>query len=194
VRLGGKRLHGEIPANNAAKPSIIKNNYPSCQKRWKSHRGAQKLSKKFPTTLNLLERAGIHCLNRARTARAIRLRQIWRLNMRTFNTSVAMLIIMIIASLASVSHAGQNKRNIYINGERMNARQMALVDHWNCGERVPNGSYWLKNNGEWGFENGPMEGVIGKCEAVKANQESRYIEDQIFEESGISIIQSPVYQ
>ena len=114
--------------------------------------------------------------------------------MHKFNATAVTLIVIILISLASVSHAGQNKRNIYINGERMNARQMALVDRWNCGERVPNGSYWLKNNGEWGFENGPMEGVIGKCEAAETKQKSRYIEDQIFEDSGISIIQGPVYQ
>jgi hypothetical protein len=114
--------------------------------------------------------------------------------MRSFNTKVFMLVAIILACAASVSHAGQNKRNIYINGERMNTRQMALVDQWNCGERVPNGSYWLKNNGAWGFENGPMEGVIGNCRATEAKKDSRYIEDQIFEESGISIIQNPVYQ
>ena len=70
--------------------------------------------------------------------------------MRPFNTKVFMLVAILPACTASVSHAGQNKRNININGERMNTRQMALVDQWNCGERVPNGSYWLKNNGAWG--------------------------------------------
>ena len=85
-------------------------------------------------------------------------------------------------------------RQIYINGERLDARGIALVDQLSCGARVPNGRYWLNMiTGAWGYEGGPIQGVVGHCQTAEPRGEQRYIEDRIFEQSGISIIHNPVY-
>ena len=38
-----------------------------------------------------------------------------------------------------------------------------------------------------------MQGVAGNCQAAEPQAKGGYIEDRIFERSGISIIQNPVY-
>ena len=115
--------------------------------------------------------------------------------MGALKTAATGFILAISLALgATSSYAGQPSRQIYVNGERLDALGIAIVDQLNCGERVPNGLYWLNiHTGAWGFEGGPMQGVVGNCAATKPQAESRYIEDRIFERSGISIIQNPVY-
>ena len=48
--------------------------------------------------------------------------------------------------LACASQAGQNTRQIYVNGERLDALGIAIVDQLNCGDAVPNSRYWLNLN------------------------------------------------
>lgn len=92
---------------------------------------------------------------------------------------------------------GQQDRAIYVNGEHMDAAAVAVLDQINCNVSVPPGRYWLDlNTGSWGFEGGPQEGVIGACGEQLAREspaQDHYIEDRIFNRSGISIIQNPVY-
>ena len=115
--------------------------------------------------------------------------------MKKLNVRAALIALAAITVLcASPVQAGQNGRQIYVNGERLDARSIAVLEQLNCGERVPNGLYWIDlNTGAWGYEGGPMQGVVGNCRAAESKKESPYVEDRIFEKSGISIIQNPVY-
>lgn len=115
--------------------------------------------------------------------------------MGVINKVTAQLVTAVaLLTLACASQAGQYNRQIYINGERLDALGIAAVDRLSCGNTVPNGRYWLNlKTGAWGYEGGPMEGLIGNCQAAEPEAKSGYIEDRIFEQSGISIIQSPVY-
>ena len=112
------------------------------------------------------------------------------------STKIIARFAMTIALAGTVvgSFAGQIQRDIYVNGVRLDAVRIAVLDQLNCGERVPNGLYWLDTTtGAWGFEGGPMQGVVGNCTATQQQNHGGYMEDRIFEKSGISIIQSPVY-
>jgi hypothetical protein len=115
--------------------------------------------------------------------------------MKKFNIRAALIALAITAVVCAYPvQAGQNARHIYMNGERLDALGVAIIDQLNCGERVPNGLYWINvNTGAWGYEGGPMQGTVGNCRATEPKADSRYVEDRIFEQSGISIIQNPVY-
>jgi hypothetical protein len=79
--------------------------------------------------------------------------------MRRLKTQITWLALGMTALLgASLSEAGQDSRQIYINGERLDARGIALVDQLSCGARVPNGRYWLNmTTGAWGYDKGWLE-------------------------------------
>jgi hypothetical protein len=97
---------------------------------------------------------------------------------------------------AGVTAAGENGRHIHINGQHMTPVQIATLDAINCGEAVPNGNYWVNwANRAWGYEGGPQQGWLPNCQRRESSASaSRYVEDRIFERSGVSIIQNPVYQ
>jgi hypothetical protein len=97
---------------------------------------------------------------------------------------------------AGVSVAGENGRHIHVNGQHMTSIQIHTLDTINCGEAVPNGNYWVNwTTRAWGYEGGPQQGWLPNCQPHKpAARTSKYIEDRIFEQSGISIIQNPVYR
>ena len=115
--------------------------------------------------------------------------------MRKLNTRTTRLVLATAMFLGtSLSQASQDSRQIYINGERLDALGIALVDQLNCDARVPNGRYWLNmTTGAWGYQGGPMQGVVGNCQAAEQQGDHRYVEDRIFEQSGVSIVQNPVY-
>jgi hypothetical protein len=53
-------------------------------------------------------------------------------------------------------------RYVIVNGKLMNATELAILDNVN-GEYIPDGRYWLNYaTGAWGYENGPMEGILGE--------------------------------
>jgi hypothetical protein len=112
--------------------------------------------------------------------------------LKTRTTWLALATAMLLGT--SLSQASQDSRQIYINGERLDAFGMSLVDQLNCDAPVPNGRYWLNFiTGEWGYQGGPTQGVIGNCRTAQPQSDRRYVEDRIFEQSGASIIQNPVY-
>jgi hypothetical protein len=71
------------------------------------------------------------------------------------------------------------------------------LDQINCNVTVPPGRYWLDvNTGAWGYEGGPQQGVVGDCGEQLAQEspaQGEYIEDRIFNETGVSLILNPVY-
>ena len=58
-------------------------------------------------------------------------------------------------------------RDIVINGQTLNAQQIAMLDSAAC-TRVPAGRYWLLPNGAWGYEGWPVvAGFLGElCRAA----------------------------
>ena len=53
------------------------------------------------------------------------------------------------------------QRYVVINNVLMNTSELAFLDELH-GEYIPDGRYWLNiNNGEWGYEGGPAQGVLG---------------------------------
>jgi hypothetical protein len=99
--------------------------------------------------------------------------------------------------LIGVGVAGENGRHVHVNGQHMSAIQISTLDAINCGEAVPNGNYWVNwATRAWGYEGGPQQGWLPNCQRQEsaARGGGRFIEDRIFEQSGISIIQNPVYR
>jgi hypothetical protein len=114
--------------------------------------------------------------------------------------AVAALIGMLLGAGESGAQSPA-QRSIVLNGQHLNAPSIAALDALNCGQRVPNGRYWVNwGTRTWGYQGGPAQGRVHDC-TRSANQtgarqsgSSRYIEDRIFERSGVSIIQNPVYR
>ena len=60
--------------------------------------------------------------------------------------------------------AAQQARHVIVNGVLLNKSQLQALDSLNCGATVPNGNFWVKATGAWGYPGGGQEGVIGeKC-------------------------------
>jgi hypothetical protein len=71
----------------------------------------------------------------------------------------ALLVFFVVGLLSHSAMAFQ--RYVIVNGEQMTASQLTLLDQLH-GEYIPNGRYWLNyNTGEWGYEGGPAQGVLG---------------------------------
>jgi hypothetical protein len=63
---------------------------------------------------------------------------------------------------AGEASAWEYDRYVVVNGQPMSASDLAVLDYV-AGEPVPNGRYWLDYaTGEWGYEGGPVQGVIGE--------------------------------
>lgn len=72
---------------------------------------------------------------------------------------IIFFVVLVIGSLSQSTLAFQ--RYVIVNGEPMAASQLTLLDQLH-GEYIPNGRYWLNyNTGEWGYEDGPAQGVLG---------------------------------
>lgn len=113
------------------------------------------------------------------------------------NALIFAAALMTAPVLVGASVAGENGRHVHVNGQHMNALQINTLDAINCGEAVPNGNYWVNwSTRAWGYEGGPQQGWLPNCQRreTAAGGGSRFIEDRIFERSGISIIQNPVYR
>ena len=103
--------------------------------------------------------------------------------------------------------ANAARREINVNGERMNAVEVIALDLLNCGNTVPNGRYWINwVSRAWGYEGGPQQDFLPQCEQ-QASSNSRgtgrsdgggrsggYYEDRVFERYGIDMIQNPIYR
>src|SRR5689334_4785080 len=55
------------------------------------------------------------------------------------------------AFVVSPAHAG---RYVMVNGHFMNPAQIRLLDQLAC-IAIPEGNYWLRNNGLWGYADDP---------------------------------------
>ena len=74
------------------------------------------------------------------------------------------MLVGCIALVLSVPAAAQQARQVIVNGVLLNKSQLQVLDSLNCGATVPNGNFWLKATGAWGYPGGGQEGVIGeKC-------------------------------
>ena len=62
----------------------------------------------------------------------------------------------------------QLPRQVIVNGVILDKAQLKVLDSLNCGATVPNGIYWIKASGAWGYPGGGPEGIIGEdCAAPK---------------------------
>jgi hypothetical protein len=87
--------------------------------------------------------------------------------MRSCIVLVATAIALLLASAASAD------RTIVVNGQMLDAEQMAILDAIAC-THVPPGRYWLLPNGAWGYEGVPViAGFLGQGCAVAAEPQPR---------------------
>ena len=74
----------------------------------------------------------------------------------------ALTTVFLLATSAAGAVAWAYDRFVIVNGKLMNATELAVLDSIN-GEFIPDGRYWLNYaTGAWGYENGPVEGIIGE--------------------------------
>jgi hypothetical protein len=74
-------------------------------------------------------------------------------------TRVIVVTAVTVLLFASTASAG---RDIVVNGQTLNAEQIATLDTAAC-TRVPTGRYWLFPNGAWGYEGIPFQaGTVGE--------------------------------
>jgi hypothetical protein len=113
----------------------------------------------------------------------------------------AVLIVGLLFGAADSMAQSPAQRHIVLNGQYLDALNVAALDYLNCGRPVPNGRYWVNwVHRTWGYEGGPAQGRLQDCtrgagpRAPAQAGSGRYVEDRIFERSGVSIIQNPVYQ
>lgn len=75
--------------------------------------------------------------------------------------------VMFAGALAVSAKSIADERAISVNGERMNAIEIAVLDYLNCGDTVPDGRYWLnQNDGSWGYEGGAQQGYLPACDGI----------------------------
>jgi len=76
--------------------------------------------------------------------------------------SLVLKILFIVFFLGFINlSAMAYQRYVVVNGALMNPTQLAFLDGMH-GEYIPDGRYWLNlNTGEWGYEGGPAQGVLG---------------------------------
>lgn len=99
--------------------------------------------------------------------------------------------VMFAGALMVSAKSFAEERVIHVNGVRMNAIEIAVLDYLNCGDAVPNGRYWL-DEGAWGYEGGARQGYLPECDGTDAGTgergHSRYREDRVFENYGLDMI------
>lgn len=70
------------------------------------------------------------------------------------------------------------QRSVVVNGAAMSPQQLLVLDAL-AGAPVPDGRYWLDPaSGAWGYEGGPVEGVLGAPEGHGGGGK-RYFEDDV---------------
>lgn len=82
-----------------------------------------------------------------------------------FNTARSTLLL---AALLQIGNPGvataQQQRIVIVNGQVLNRADLAEVDALNCGDRVPNGRYWLDlQRGEWGYVGDGIRRPLPRC-------------------------------
>jgi len=81
-------------------------------------------------------------------------------------------ILLVACSLLVANAAFAQTRWVFVNGQRMNDRQVAQLEFFAC-TAIPNGSYWLNlSNGAWGYVgNLTVQGFFGdQCNLQARNQ------------------------
>lgn len=55
-------------------------------------------------------------------------------------------------------------RFVFVNGQRMTSQELVVLDALAC-SFVPNGSYWVRNDGVWGYAGNanPVGKITGNC-------------------------------
>ena len=114
----------------------------------------------------------------------------------------AVLIVGLLLGAPDSMAQSPAQRHIVLNGQYLDALNVAALDYLNCGRPVPNGRYWVNwVQRTWGYEGGPAQGRLQDCTRgagqraqARTGSGRYYVEDRIFERSGVSIIQNPVYQ
>jgi hypothetical protein len=78
--------------------------------------------------------------------------------MKHLKTSLASLILCLALGAQTSQGFG---RFVIINGHLLGMYELATLDSA-AGTLVPDGRYWINlQTGEWGYEGGPRQGVIG---------------------------------
>ena len=88
--------------------------------------------------------------------------------MRMFILSKLRVLVVGVALAAAVPAWAQMPRQVIVNGVLLNNAQLKVLDALNCGATVPNGIYWIKASGAWGYPGGGQEGIIGEDCAAPA--------------------------
>ncbi len=78
---------------------------------------------------------------------------------------------LILFAVVTVGQA--DNRTVIVNGEVLNALELALLDGINCGIAVPNGNYWLDwATLAWGYAGDGQQGTVGDCASQSAPSET----------------------
>ena len=87
------------------------------------------------------------------------------------------IVVACTATIISLSSYAETERHIHVNGEHLQASDIALMDKLFQGE-VTDGNYWVnETTGEWGYENSPY--TQGTLQAVVAyNQGQSQAQEQ----------------
>lgn len=131
------------------------------------------------------------------------------------NTKRNTLAIALTASLSFAGHAQaqSGQREVFVNGEHMNALELVVLDAMNCGQSVPSGRYWINwVTRTWGYEGVRKASPLPDCaQAAQPRQQTRqqarsggsggHWEDRVHESlcvrnghCGVDIVINPVYQ
>lgn len=79
--------------------------------------------------------------------------------------------------IAAAGAALAQQRSVVVNGALMSPQQRLVLDAL-AGAPVPDGRYWLDPaSGAWGYEGGPVEGVLGAPKGQGGGK--RYFEDDV---------------
>ncbi|MCB1926587.1 MAG: hypothetical protein KDH17_00995 [Rhodocyclaceae bacterium] len=74
----------------------------------------------------------------------------------------ATILASALLSLAASTAQAQFQRNVYVNGQHLNAAQLAVLQQMHCAW-IPDGAYWINTrSGAWGYAgNGRVQGYVG---------------------------------
>ena len=76
----------------------------------------------------------------------------------------AVLIVGLLLGAPDSMAQSPAQRHIVLNGQYLDALNVAALDYLNCGRPVPNGRYWVNwVQRTWGYEGGPAQGRLQDC-------------------------------
>jgi hypothetical protein len=140
-------------------------------------------------------------LNRFPDFPDLRREKVERRHLVSLSSKSKALLGAVACALILSTEANAAGREIYVNGQRLNAVEIFALDLLNCGSAVPNGRYWINwVTRAWGFEGGPQQDFLPQCEQQAETSSGHgsgsggFWEDRMFELSGISTVQNPVYR